>query len=73
MALQDFYEQIKDCQKCALASSRTQVVFGYGNPHAHIMLVGEAPGFHEDRQDILFTILPSRWWPSNRQKAWTRP
>lgn len=50
MTLQDFYEQIKDCQKCTLASSRTQVVFGDGNPHAEIMFVGEAPGFHEDRQ-----------------------
>jgi DNA polymerase len=50
MTLQDFYEQTKNCQKCALASSRTQVVFGHGNPHAEIMFVGEAPGFHEDRQ-----------------------
>src|ERR687888_1037332 len=49
MTLQDFYGQIKDCQKCALAASRTQVVFGDGNPHAEIMFVGEAPGFHEDR------------------------
>jgi uracil-DNA glycosylase family 4 len=49
MMLQDFYEQIKNCQNCALAASRTQVVFGDGNPHAEIMFVGEAPGFHEDR------------------------
>ena len=49
MMLQDFYEQIKDCQNCALAASRTQVVFGDGNPHAEIIFVGEAPGFHEDR------------------------
>jgi uracil-DNA glycosylase len=49
MTLQDFYEQIKNCQNCALAASRTQVVFGDGNPHAEIMFVGEAPGFHEDR------------------------
>jgi uracil-DNA glycosylase len=50
MTLQEFYEQIRDCQKCALAASRTQVVFGHGNAHAEIMFVGEAPGFHEDRQ-----------------------
>ncbi|MEM9445637.1 MAG: uracil-DNA glycosylase [Verrucomicrobiota bacterium] len=37
------------CQKCQhLASSRTQVVFGVGNPHADIMFVGEAPGADED-------------------------
>jgi DNA polymerase len=29
---------------------RTQVVFGVGNPHASVMFVGEAPGFHEDQQ-----------------------
>jgi uracil-DNA glycosylase len=50
MTLSEFAEQIKDCQKCALAASRTQVVFGHGNPQAEIMFVGEAPGFHEDRQ-----------------------
>jgi len=37
------------CQKCAhLAASRTQVVFGVGNPAADIMFVGEAPGADED-------------------------
>jgi DNA polymerase len=49
LSLQGFYEAIKDCQKCPLAASRTQVVFGDGHPHADIMFVGEAPGFHEDR------------------------
>jgi uracil-DNA glycosylase family 4 len=29
---------------------RRQVVFGVGNPHASVMFVGEAPGFHEDQQ-----------------------
>jgi uracil-DNA glycosylase len=56
MTLSEFAEQIKDCQKCALAASRTQVVFGHGNPQAEIMFVGEAPGFHEDRQGDLATI-----------------
>src|SRR5438067_8222401 len=41
---------LKDCQRCRLASGRTQVVFGVGNPHATIMFVGEAPGFYEDKQ-----------------------
>ncbi|MBI3327971.1 MAG: uracil-DNA glycosylase [Nitrospinae bacterium] len=50
MTLPEFHEQIKDCQKCALAASRTQVVFGDGNPQAEIMFVGEAPGYYEDRQ-----------------------
>jgi len=41
---------LHDCQRCQLASGRTQVVFGTGNPQASIMFVGEAPGFYEDRQ-----------------------
>jgi uracil-DNA glycosylase len=37
------------CMKCPnLVSSRTQVVFGVGNPDAEIMFVGEAPGADED-------------------------
>jgi DNA polymerase len=38
------------CTKCRLAEGRTQVVFGVGNPEAELMFIGEAPGFHEDRQ-----------------------
>jgi uracil-DNA glycosylase family 4 len=38
------------CTRCRLAQSRTQVVYGVGNSAADLMLVGEAPGFHEDRQ-----------------------
>jgi uracil-DNA glycosylase len=42
------------CTRCRLYQSRTQVVFGQGNPQADLMFVGEAPGFHEDRQGIPF-------------------
>jgi uracil-DNA glycosylase len=39
------------CTKCAhLAGSRTQTVFGVGNPDAEIMFIGEAPGADEDQQ-----------------------
>jgi uracil-DNA glycosylase len=48
--LENFYEEIKDCQRCALAASRTHVVFGNGDPEAEVMLVGEAPGYYEDRE-----------------------
>jgi uracil-DNA glycosylase family 4 len=44
-----FARELKGCEKCALAGSRTQVVFGSGNADAELMFVGEAPGFHEDR------------------------
>jgi DNA polymerase len=44
-------ERVCGCTKCAhLASSRTQTVFGVGNPNAEIMFIGEAPGADEDQQ-----------------------
>ena len=42
------------CTRCRLSEGRTQVVFGAGNPHADLMFVGEAPGFHEDKQGVPF-------------------
>jgi uracil-DNA glycosylase len=42
------------CTKCRLAAGRTQVVFGVGDPNADLMFVGEAPGFHEDKQGYPF-------------------
>jgi len=38
------------CEKCRLAKTRTQVVYGVGNPKADLMFVGEAPGRDEDLQ-----------------------
>ena len=44
-------EQVSQCRKCPeLASTRTQTVFGVGNPRAKIMFIGEAPGADEDKQ-----------------------
>ena len=37
------------CVRCGLAESRTQVVFGVGDPHADLLFVGEGPGAEEDR------------------------
>jgi uracil-DNA glycosylase family 4 len=47
-------EQVSACTRCRLAQGRTQVVFGVGDPHSDLMFVGEAPGFHEDKQGIPF-------------------
>ncbi|MBP1632103.1 MAG: udgA [Acidobacteria bacterium] len=38
------------CTLCPLSQGRTHVVFGVGDPDADLMLVGEAPGYHEDQQ-----------------------
>ena len=43
-----------NCHECALCQGRKNVVFGTGNPHAEIMLVGEGPGANEDEQGIPF-------------------
>jgi len=49
-----FADAVAGCTRCALAKSRTQVVFGAGAPDADLMFVGEAPGFHEDKQGVPF-------------------
>src|SRR5216117_2045170 len=49
-----FADSVAGCTKCRLSQGRTQVVFGSGNPHADLMFVGEAPGFHEDKQGVPF-------------------
>lgn len=45
---------IKDCQRCKLAPTRKNLVFGSGNPKAKLMFVGEAPGEDEDEQGLPF-------------------
>jgi uracil-DNA glycosylase len=47
-------QEASGCTKCRLAEGRTQVVFGVGSPNAELMFVGEAPGFHEDKQGYPF-------------------
>ncbi|MBC7263858.1 MAG: uracil-DNA glycosylase [Chloroflexi bacterium] len=49
-ALNDLYAEIAACQKCGLAKGRTHTVPGEGPKNATLMFIGEAPGFHEDRQ-----------------------
>ncbi|HEX2293572.1 MAG TPA: uracil-DNA glycosylase [Gaiellaceae bacterium] len=53
-ALAEFADRVSGCTRCRLAQGRTQVVFGVGDPEADLMFVGEAPGFHEDKQGIPF-------------------
>lgn len=47
--LDKYYQEISECQNCALGASRNKFVFGGGDPQANLMLVGEAPGAEEDR------------------------
>ncbi|MCH7883893.1 MAG: uracil-DNA glycosylase [Planctomycetes bacterium] len=46
--------RVKGCVQCSLCKTRTQTVFGQGNPDARLVFVGEAPGFEEDKQGLAF-------------------
>ena len=51
LQLQQLAERVARCARCPeLARTRTQTVFGVGNPTARLLFVGEAPGADEDRQ-----------------------
>jgi DNA polymerase len=43
-------EELGDCRRCKLCETRTNIVFGVGNPRAKLMFVGEGPGADEDAQ-----------------------
>jgi DNA polymerase len=49
-ALHILEREASGCIRCRLSETRTQVVFGVGDPEADLMFVGEAPGFNEDQQ-----------------------
>ncbi|HEX3722273.1 MAG TPA: uracil-DNA glycosylase [Nitrolancea sp.] len=52
--LEDIASRVRACTRCELYRSRTQGVPGDGNPQAEIMFIGEAPGWHEDKQGVPF-------------------
>jgi uracil-DNA glycosylase len=54
LSLIAYGDVVAGCERCSLAQTRTQVVFGAGSPSAELMFVGEAPGFHEDKQGVPF-------------------
>lgn len=43
-------QEVNTCTKCNLSKTRTNAVFGEGNPNAAIMCIGEGPGYYEDQQ-----------------------
>ena len=52
--LNQLKNRCRSCQNCSLGKTRTNLVFGVGNPQASLMFVGEAPGQAEDEQGIPF-------------------
>lgn len=50
LSLEEIRAQVEQCHACSLCEGRTNVVFGEGDPHARVLIVGEAPGKNEDLQ-----------------------
>ena len=52
--MEQVWEQMKTglqkCERCGLCRTRTQAVWGVGNPRTKVLLIGEAPGKNEDEQ-----------------------
>lgn len=42
--------KVLDCKQCDLCLTRRQIVNGSGNTESNIMLIGESPGYHEDKE-----------------------
>ena len=52
--LADLADVVANCTKCPLSQCRTKTVFARGNPTAELMIIGEAPGYNEDKQGLPF-------------------
>lgn len=52
--LEELRASMQGCARCDLCETRTNLVFGDGDPHARILVVGEAPGKNEDLQGVPF-------------------
>ena len=46
--LENIKTDMSECRRCSLCSNRKNIVFGSGNPNAHLIFVGEGPGYDED-------------------------
>jgi DNA polymerase len=70
-ALEVIASEVRVCTRCKLAAGRTNAVPGEGSPDTEVVLIGEAPGFNEDRLgrpfigragDLLVKLLGSVEW-----------
>ncbi len=49
-SLEEISERVRICADCPLSAGRTRAVPGEGPSDAHIVFIGEGPGYHEDQQ-----------------------
>ncbi len=59
--LAEIAEQIRSCTRCPLHQTRTRAVPGEGPAQPQVMLIGEAPGFYEDRSGRPFVGAAGRF------------
>jgi uracil-DNA glycosylase family 4 len=52
--IEDLNQEIRKCNKCKLAETRTNALCGEGNLRGKLMLIAQAPGENEDRQRKMF-------------------
>lgn len=50
VSLEEIHSLMGNCQLCELGQTRSNLVFGVGDPHARVMIIGEGPGKNEDLQ-----------------------
>jgi DNA polymerase len=50
LAMTEIQADVRDCRRCSLAKTRTNIVFGEGDVGARLVFVGEGPGYEEDQQ-----------------------
>ena len=61
--------EVTTCTKCNLCKTRTKAVPGESNPSATIMLIGEGPGYHEDKQGLPFVGAAGQFLPRSVRAA----
>lgn len=68
-AMRAIEEEVRACDRCALAQTRTHAVPGEGNLATVVMFVGEGPGFEEDRQGRPFVGRSGQFLTAALQKV----
>ena len=53
-SIENLKHECESCMRCSLGRTRTNLVFGDGNPEADILFVGEGPGEQEDLKGLPF-------------------
>ncbi len=61
LSLDEIQSRVEGCRACSLCEGRTNTVFGEGDPHARVLIIGEAPGKNEDLQGRPFVGAAGRF------------